>query len=228
MTALALSPAARWPTSPADRSTRSVAAMALVIAAVAHAVAVVDHRDSLAAAPFFVGAALLQLASAFAYLRTPSYRLRVLITGTTSLLLGLWAASRTVGVPIGHSHGPEALAILDGVAVAAEVVALVTVTAASRLARWRQRSLAVALSMAIAGTAWFAASGPPVDHQAADHSSTAPAYRAHHGPPPGDVEDPAAIPAQGVSMATTVVDPPGAMYEDKACHDSGCEPHAHP
>lgn len=182
-------PAARLRTAALDTSVRWVAALALVIAAAAHAVAVADHRDSFAAA-FFVGAVLVQLGTAFAYVRNPGHPVRLVITGTTSLLLGIWAASRTVGIAIGHSHGPETLAIVDGVAVVAEVVALVAVTAASRIGRGRQLSLAVAVSMAIAAAAFFAASRPAVDHRTGDQSTTSPAVIPYHAPPSGHAQAP--------------------------------------
>lgn len=212
-----------------ETSTQWVAALALVIAAAAHAVAVADHRDSLTAAAFFVGAVLVQLGTALAYVCRPGHRVRLVIAGTTSLLLGIWAASRTVGIAIGHSHGPEALAIVDGVAVVAEVVALVAVTAASRIGRWRQLSLAVVVSMAIAGAASVAASRPAVDHHTSDHSPTSPAVTPYHAPSSGHAPDPAVIlPVGGATFAGVADAPREAENEHEACHQPDCEAHAHP
>lgn len=228
MTRLALPAPTPWRGHTVEPTTRRVAALGLVTAAVTHTVAVADHRDSFVAAGFFVGAVLLQLWTALAYLRRPTRRLGLLIMGTTALLLGIWAASRTVGIAIGHAHGPESVAILDRVAVTAEVVALVAVTSTSGLDRWRQLSLAVAVSMAVAGTALFAASRPADDHHTADHSTTPPAAGMHHLMPANQVERPALSRPAGEPPDAGTVDAPVADHEHKTCHEPGCEDHAHP
>ena len=231
MTALALRAAPYRRGSVAGTSTRCVAALALALAALAHGLAVVEHRDPVAAA-FFVGAAVVQAGLAAAYLLRPSRRLRLVMSITTTALLGVWVVSRTVGVPIGHAHGPEAVGVLDATAVVAQTIALIAIAVApGRRGQRRLRlSLAVALSVAMAATAAYAASRPAVAHHGSDHSATVPAKDVGPVLPAGQHP-----PSPGTSTGTTAPERhaahaagPAPAHTHDACDKRACEPHAHP
>ena len=191
-------------------------AAALVVAGIGHAVAAFLHRQSGAAAASFVVAAVVQLALAVAAVRWPgSKRLRSAVVAVTVVLIGAWVSSRTVGIAIGHSHGPEAVGLLDAGTVAAELVALFAVVGAPRRwAGWPRLSLALTASAVVVATAAFAAGRPAQG----DHHHAEPTPAAAHTPAAGHAGDLAVVPVVPVAVSA----PP------EVCHDPGCAPHVHP
>lgn len=205
MTALAL-PASSLRVEPFPTRTRTRAALALalalVVAAAAHVLAALDHVESAAAASFFVAVAAGQAGLAFACLRHPSRPVRLGVAASTALLLGVWAASRIVGIAIGHAHGPEGVGLLDAIAVAAEAVVLILVTAVAPRAPWRRVAGIACLLLALAGTVVTAAARPATGQHGTPEPVAATA-------PPGPFG-----PARPVAQAP--------------CSGHACQPHAHP
>jgi hypothetical protein len=104
---------------------RRLCAAALLVTAVIHSAVVPEHaREWPAAAVFFVLLTIVELALAVAVLKSAS---RALLLGGAAISLMsavLWAASRTVGLPISpEAFSPEAAAAPDLVATALEVFA---------------------------------------------------------------------------------------------------------
>ena len=103
-------------------------AAALTVTAIIHLAVVPEHaREWPAAAAFFVVLAVVEVALAVAVM-TKNDRGPLLagsmISGMSAVL---WAASRTVGLPIGPDpFSPEAVAASDLIATALEVVAAAT------------------------------------------------------------------------------------------------------
>ena len=203
-------------TSPVSARVRWTAA-ALVVAGIGHGAAAFLHRQSGAAAASFVVAAVVQLALAVAAVRWPgSKRLRSAVVAVTVVLIGAWVSSRTVGVAIGHSHGPEAVGILDAGTVAAELVALLAVVVGvpRRWVGWPRLSLALTTSAVVVTTAAFAAGRPAQG----DHHHAEPTPAAAHTPAAGHAGDLAVVPVVPVAVSAP----------SEVCHDPGCAPHVHP
>jgi hypothetical protein len=116
---------------------------------------------------FFVIVATVQVLWGVLVLVHPSGRIYALGTLGTSLLVLVWVASRTVGVPIGPEAGsPEQVGVLDSVATGFEVliVAGALILTRTRLARLTLSSSAAvmasaggALAIGFATTASFVA-----------------------------------------------------------------------
>lgn len=127
-----------------------MAAGLLAIAAAGHGVAVAHHADArhggVLLGAGFSAVAVSQLVAATALARRPpENRLRQLVVGGTVALVALWAASRTVGLPVGPYAGRvEAVGGLDALTVAAQlgVVGL--------LVRQRRRGISIAFASSFA------------------------------------------------------------------------------
>lgn len=89
-----------------------------------HVVAAVQHVDEHTLfALFFVVLALAQFGWGIAVYRSPSPRLLVIGAVVSVLVVMLWVASRTVGLPIGpESWSPEPVGAIDSIASADELV----------------------------------------------------------------------------------------------------------
>jgi hypothetical protein len=120
---------------------RRLCAAALLITAVIHLAVVPEHlREWPVAAGFFVVLTAVELVLAVAVLTRTSRSLLVAGTAISALSAVLWAASRTVGLPIGpEAFHPEAVAAPDLVATALEVLA------AALFARLAVRTTAVGI-----------------------------------------------------------------------------------
>jgi hypothetical protein len=104
---------------------RTLCALALVVTAVIHLAVVPEHlREWPTAAVFFVALSIVELALAVAVVVGTSRRM-FLVGGAVSVAsAALWAASRTVGLPIGpEAFTPEAIAAPDLFATALEALA---------------------------------------------------------------------------------------------------------
>lgn len=123
----------------------------LVISALAvatgliHFVAAIQHLDEYALyAVFFEVLAMAQLAWGVALYRAPTPRLMAAGAVGAVLVVLLWVASRTTGLPIGPSPGsPEGVGLIDSVASADELVVAVLVLC--ELARAPTRPLTIGL-----------------------------------------------------------------------------------
>jgi putative NADH-flavin reductase len=104
---------------------RPLCALALLVTAVIHLAVVPEHaREWPAAAVFFVALTVAELVLA-AVVLTGTSRRALLVGGAVSLASALlWAASRTVGLPVGpEAFRPEAVAAPDLLATALEAFA---------------------------------------------------------------------------------------------------------
>ena len=91
-------------------------------AAVIHFVEMPGHfREDVLFGLFFLAVAAFQFLCAAAFVLRPSRRLYVGAIVGNGLVLGVWAVSRTVGLPLGPNPGvPEPVALIDAVAAAYE------------------------------------------------------------------------------------------------------------
>jgi hypothetical protein len=108
-------------------ASRRLCAAALFVTAVIHLAVVPEHaREWPAAAGFFVALTAVELLLAVAVLTRTN---RALLVGGALISLAsaaLWAASRTVGLPVGpEAFSPEAVAAPDLVATSLEAFAAV-------------------------------------------------------------------------------------------------------
>lgn len=97
------------------------------VAAGVHAYVVPEHFEEWwLFGLFFAGVAFAQGVSAAAVLRRPTPLLLAIGIALSAGLLGLWALSRTTGIPIGpepwHTHPTELLDVVAGVAEVGVVV----------------------------------------------------------------------------------------------------------
>jgi hypothetical protein len=106
-------------------SKRWLCALALVVTAVIHLAVVPEHlREWPLAAAFFVGLSVVELVLAVAVLRSESRSVFLAGSAISAASAVLWAASRTVGLPVGpEAFSPEAVATPDLVATALEALA---------------------------------------------------------------------------------------------------------
>jgi hypothetical protein len=109
-----------------NKTALGVTAGALAVAGGTHIAAYGEHlATSMAAAVFFAIVAVLQIGVAMVVLRGVGPRVRAAVVLGNLALIALWAWSRTTGLQIGPDAGPpEAVGILDLVAVAAQAVAV--------------------------------------------------------------------------------------------------------
>ena len=106
-------------------ASRHLCAAALFVTAVIHLAVVPEHlREWPAAAVFFVVLTAVEVVLAVAVMTRTSRSWLVAGAAISVVSAGLWAASRTVGLPIGpDAFRPEAVAAPDLVATALEVFA---------------------------------------------------------------------------------------------------------
>ena len=95
-----------------------------VLAGLLHLIVMPEHFDEwLGYGLFFLVLALAQLVYSVLLLRRPSSR-TVLVAGIVgnALIIGLWAVTRTVGIPLGPASGEvEAIGVVDTVSKLAEL-----------------------------------------------------------------------------------------------------------
>ena len=104
---------------------RRVVAGALLVSGVVHGVLAPEHlRESRLLGIGFVAVAMLQLVLGMVFLRRPAPPLWAAATILVVFSLTVYLISRTVGLPFGHEHEPEAVGALDLVSKSAELVAL--------------------------------------------------------------------------------------------------------
>lgn len=157
--------------------------MTLAVAAGLHAAAFPGHlQEGFTVAAFFLLVAVAQVVAACQLARGtgPGARAAILL-GNFGLIL-LWAASRTVGVPGIHGGSPESVALLDLLAVAAEVAVVVGlgIRSSSGTVRVRFAWPALALTALLVGGAgiqWV-----PAGHAHEHHSSPTAATDEPHSP----------------------------------------------
>ena len=109
-------------------ASRRLCAAALFVTAVIHLAVVPEHaREWPAAAAFFVLLTAVEVGLAVAVLSRTSRTLLLAGAAISVMSAALWAASRTVGLPIGpEAFSPEAVAAPDLIATALEVFAAAT------------------------------------------------------------------------------------------------------
>jgi hypothetical protein len=120
-----------------------------------HLAALPAHvAESVAAGVFFAAAALGQFVGAVLVARGPSRRTAVAVIVANLLVLFIWAASRTTGLPTGDGIGArEPLTLLDGLAAAAEILivagglAIVARPSTAKVRRWSGWPLGLALAV---------------------------------------------------------------------------------
>lgn len=108
-------------------TTWTVAALGSAGAAGVHAAMVPPHlAESVALGALFVAAAAAQLGWAVLAVVHRGHRAVVLVTGVglQALALGAWVLSRTSGLPLGLTTGPEAVGAWDLAAVTCQLVAV--------------------------------------------------------------------------------------------------------
>lgn len=136
----------------------TVAAAALAVAAGAHFAALPDHVDQGAAvSAFFAVTASLQLLAAVMVGRGAHGRLRVVVAAGNIGVIAMWLWSRTFGIPLGgNDGGPEAVGLVDVVAVIAAVVACaglwIPVATRHRRRSWAGAIALIAIALLVVGT----------------------------------------------------------------------------
>lgn len=112
------------PATAASKSWLYAAAGLSVLAGLLHLLVMPEHFDEwLGYGLFFLVVALAQLLYAVLLLRRPSSR-TVLTSGIVgnALVIGLWAVTRTIGIPLGPEAGEvETIGMVDTVAKVAEL-----------------------------------------------------------------------------------------------------------
>jgi hypothetical protein len=110
--------------------TGSAAAIAIGIAGLVHILIAPAHwQHAQAHGIFFLGAGIIEVAWAIAYIRKPSRRLTYFGIGVASMLLALWLITRALPAPFGHGHE-----VVDGWAVVCKLSELVGILALGILA----------------------------------------------------------------------------------------------
>jgi hypothetical protein len=178
------------------RDTRSPIVIAvaglLALAGGLHLAALPSHLESsVAVGAFFVGTALAQLLGAALIATHPSRRTTVAVIAGTLAVLAIWAVSRTTGLPIGGEIGaPEPLALLDGLAAAAEILVVAGglhtinrrgVVTPRPSGGW-QPVLVLALAWLLTGGVGTTLAGPTTDHHHHHPTGTAAPAADHHHP----------------------------------------------
>lgn len=112
------------PAAAASKSWLHAAAGLSVLAGLLHLLVMPEHFDEwIGYGLFFFVVALAQLLYAVLLLRRPSSR-TVLVTGIVgnALVIGLWAVTRTIGIPLGPEAGEvETVGMVDTVSKVAEL-----------------------------------------------------------------------------------------------------------
>lgn len=225
---------------------RGTAATCMAVAAVAHFAALPDHRgDGLTTSGFFLVVGFLQLTAAMALTRRSNRALRVAVVVGNLGVLGLWAWSRTLGLPLGsHAGMAEAVGPLDLAAAAAQVAAVAAVAFLPRmqsgvaiLAGPTMGLAFVALMVAFGGASLVPSSSTDHSH-GADHTRVT-GRAPTHGHAPGRAAGAAAaheaVAIDGAGAVLGDVPAPGdggrGGVANPAQHDGGHahpEPHPHP
>lgn len=106
--------------------TSNTPAVALAVAAGLHLAALPDHaREGAVIGAFFLGTAAFQLVAAWLVgLRRIGIKARSAIVAGNLALLTLWGWSRLAGLPLDAHDGPEAVSLLDALAVTAQLIAI--------------------------------------------------------------------------------------------------------
>lgn len=119
-------------------------ALALAVAAGLHLAAIPDHaREGAGIGAFFLATAVLQLIAA--WMVGPGgagVKARIGIAAGNLALVALWAWSRVAGLPLGGHAGPESVTLLDGLVVAAEIIAVAGLCRSRDVARVRRTGVA--------------------------------------------------------------------------------------
>ncbi|WP_343905239.1 hypothetical protein [Nocardioides aquiterrae] len=135
-----------------------VAVTGTAAAAGIHAAMIPAHlRERLVVGAFFVACALVQLAWAERALRRPTRRWLAAGAAGNLAVVGLWAVTRTAGLPFGLLPRPEAVGTWDATCAALELVAAAACVAAARRgprrpAPWREWHAAAHAWLALALT----------------------------------------------------------------------------
>lgn len=166
------------------RADRWILASFAGAAGIIHAVMAPSHMGASALeGSGFVVSAWLQIALAVAIVTRPSRGILRLVIAVNAVLVGLWAVSRSVGLPFGaHADHPESISFVDGSCVAFELL-MIGLAAVwlwrPAAARFKDGVFAVAVPLAVFGVATAAISSP----EARDHSAHA------HGGHDGDMAE---------------------------------------
>jgi hypothetical protein len=115
-----------------------VVALASLVAAAVHVSVVGEHAEESALyAAFFVVLTVAQVVYAVAVVARPDRLLLLAGAVGNAMTVALWVVTRTAGIPLGPEAGEvESVGVLDAVATAAEVVAVV-----AALWVWRQAAI---------------------------------------------------------------------------------------
>jgi hypothetical protein len=152
--------------------------LALAAAAGIHVAVIGEHfGQSTLFGIFFVAVSLVQFLQALAGSLQPTRRLWLAIGLSNLAVIGIWLASRTIGLPVGPDGGaPEPVGLLDAATVGLEILAVV---GAARLRVGRRHGSAgapritlaagVALMTLLAGGIAFAV--PPAHTHATEHTN---------------------------------------------------------
>jgi diguanylate cyclase (GGDEF)-like protein/PAS domain S-box-containing protein len=120
----------RWPTA---RSTSLLGGGSLAAGLVHAGICPAHFREATLLGVFFLVVSTLQLVWAAMVVTRPSRRLLFAGAAGNAAVVGVWALSRTAGVPGGPTPWrPEAVGVLDGLALVAEVAVLVGATLLAR------------------------------------------------------------------------------------------------
>jgi hypothetical protein len=172
---------AEAPERPAPIAARVLLAATLLGASTIHLVMVPSHLDeSTVEGAGFIASAWVQLVLAVAVLIRPRRWVLAAVVVTNLAFVGVWAWSRTTGLPVGaHPGEAEAVSFVDGATVALELGAVVV--AGWLLPRPRRlgsggRALAlVGAVAALALTTAAVASPSALEHASAGHHDAGPA-----------------------------------------------------
>jgi hypothetical protein len=139
----------------------TIIAVLLAAAGGLHLAALPGHlNESAAAATFFAAVALGQLLGAVLVITRPSPRTTVAIVVGNVVVLGIWAVSRTTGLPVGGELGvAEPLGALDGLAAVAEILVVagaLTVLRRAGMISLRSAGWQPVMAMSVV---WLAAAG---------------------------------------------------------------------
>lgn len=160
-----------------DRPIRTAIAALSAGAAVIHVAMAPPHvGDSVVLGLGFVAAAWAQLATAWLALARPSRRLWSATILLDIALVGVWAVSRTAGLPFGeHAGHAESTNIVDLTCVAMELVALLlalrlTLRVRPSGSRVAARAMAIGIPLLVVGATTAALASPEArSHAHGDH-----------------------------------------------------------
>lgn len=174
---------------------RSLRPAPLLLAAAAglHLAALQSHLDAgVAVAAFFVAVAAGQLGAAVLVFRgTTPMTTRVIALGNLAVV-AVWAVSRTVGLPL-VGDAPEPVGLLDGVATAAGIAAVVSLVLSTSTSTPRRRLLTGVPALALVAVL---AAGVGLPLAAAGHSGNE-AHEPAASVPAGATDPAPALPAGG-------------------------------